>query len=117
MENKKKVIVKIDGMHCANCALVIEKSIRKLKGISDVNVSFTSSKASIEYDPRHINLRKIEEAVAQVGYRVIYEKVSIEVHGLRNSIDASKLEEILNGVDGIVDASVNYLDRRIYIKP
>jgi len=103
-------------MHCANCALTIEKNIRKLKGVSEVNVSFASSKASIEFDPRHVNLNKIEEAVTQAGYRVVYERVSIEVRGLRDSIDASKLEEILGNVDGIVDVSVNYLGGRIYIK-
>ncbi|MEK7072078.1 MAG: heavy metal-associated domain-containing protein [Patescibacteria group bacterium] len=48
MANKKEY--DISGMHCASCALVIEKKLQKLSGIKNVNVNFAVEKATIEYD-------------------------------------------------------------------
>ena len=46
----KKASIKILGMHCASCALTIEKNIKKEKGIKKVSVNYANTKAYIEYD-------------------------------------------------------------------
>ena len=51
-ENGKKVVVlKISGMHCAGCAMTIEKNLRKLPGIEKAEVSFASERATIIFNP------------------------------------------------------------------
>ena len=37
---KKKIIIRISGMDCANCAQSIEKALKKQKGVSSASVNF-----------------------------------------------------------------------------
>lgn len=59
----------LNGMHCTSCAGVISKSIKKLPGIVEANVSFASEKARVTFDPRVVNEAVIIERVKKAGYR------------------------------------------------
>lgn len=74
---KKKIIVRIKGMHCASCAATIEKSLRSVRGILEANVDFASEKAKIVYDPKIVSLGKIKKIVSDLGYR-LEEKLAID---------------------------------------
>jgi len=65
----------IQGMHCASCALKIEKNLAKLKGITKANVNFAAEKANIEYDPAVVGLDEIDEEIKGLGYTVLFEEV------------------------------------------
>lgn len=67
---KKKIVLEIEGMDCAHCAVAIEKSISSVSGISRANVSFATDKAIVEYDPTRANLNSIKEAIERAGYGV-----------------------------------------------
>ncbi len=54
----------IKGLDCANCAAELERSIKKLEGIKNININFITEKMEIEYeeiDKNEImkNVRKI----------------------------------------------------------
>lgn len=68
-----KKIIAIAGMHCASCANKIESSLNKLNGVSNANVNLATEKASVEFDERIINEKKINNAIEQLGYKVIEE--------------------------------------------
>ena len=51
-----KTKFKIKGLDCANCANELERDIRKIKGIENVNISFMTLKMELEYE----ELRKDE---------------------------------------------------------
>ena len=59
----KKIILKIQGMHCTSCAVNIEKALKKEEGIFGVGVNFASEKASIEYDAEKISLAGIKAKI------------------------------------------------------
>lgn len=59
----------IKGMHCASCALIIEDNLKKLPGIKNVNVSFATQKAKVEYDNSQSNEEKIMAVVKNSGYQ------------------------------------------------
>ncbi|RPJ06746.1 MAG: heavy-metal-associated domain-containing protein, partial [Deltaproteobacteria bacterium] len=40
IEGKSKVVVNIDSIHCADCALNIERSVEHLPGILSAEVSY-----------------------------------------------------------------------------
>lgn len=113
---KRKVVLKIKGMHCANCALTIEKNIRKLEGIEEANVSFASEKAMITFDPTKLSLEDIERAIYETGYEVGYEKITLNVSGIRDKMYADLIEERLKNLDGVKDITVNYLSNQLYIE-
>ena len=39
-----KVVLKLEGLDCANCAAKIETAVSKIQGINDVNVVFMTQK-------------------------------------------------------------------------
>ena len=63
----KKVSIKILGMHCASCALTIEKNIKKEKGIKKVSVNYANAKAYIEYDENRIKEKALEKVIINSG--------------------------------------------------
>jgi len=115
-QEKRMISLKIGGMHCAGCALTIEKNLKNLRGVEKAEVSFASEKATVVFDPKTVDLRKIEEAIEEAGYYVVYEKVTIQVSGLRDQIDANKLEETLRKVEGIRNVSVNYVNGQVFLE-
>jgi len=39
-------------MHCATCAITVEKALKSLDGVSDAVVNLNSETASVEYDEK-----------------------------------------------------------------
>ncbi len=113
---RKTVALKIGGMHCASCAMRIEDKLKKLPGVERVNVSFASEKAYVTFDPERVGLEDIERAIEELGYHVVYERVTLKVKGLRDVFDAKLLEDALRRIEGVARASVNYVDSSILIE-
>jgi len=67
---KEKAAIKVTGMHCASCALNIEKSLKKTKGVVSASVNYGSEKAYVDYDPSQTTLEKIHEAIESRGFGV-----------------------------------------------
>lgn len=69
-----KITIGIKGMHCAACANTIEKSLKKTKGILNASVNFTVEKATVEYDPKLVDISGIKKAVEKAGYSAVERK-------------------------------------------
>ena len=69
--NMKKIDLNISGMHCASCALIIEKQVKKLDGISSVNVNASTEKASVIFDEDKISNNDIIKSIKKSGYGVV----------------------------------------------
>jgi Cd2+/Zn2+-exporting ATPase len=69
-EGKSKIIVNIDSIHCADCALNIERSIEHLPGVLSAEVSYVLSSATIHYDPLRVEEDQIKRAITKPGYVV-----------------------------------------------
>lgn len=104
----KRTALKIGGMHCAGCVNSIQNYVTEIKGVAKCEVNLASEKAILEYDPASVNLAKIEKAIEEAGYKVVYEKLKIKLGGMSDSSDSIILEERLQKADGIRHASVNY---------
>ncbi len=66
-----KVTIPIGGMTCAACAQRVEKSIKKLEGVTNVSVNFATEKAAVSYDPQMVRLLAIREAIEKAGYQAL----------------------------------------------
>ncbi len=67
----EKVTVPIKGMHCASCALVIEKKLSKTEGVSGIKVNYGTEKATIEYDKDKVSLTNMSDFIKPFGYEFI----------------------------------------------
>src|SRR3990167_1906891 len=65
----KKVKLKIHGMHCASCEVLIERKFRHVAGVEKVHVSHHNGKAELfcSTDP---NIHALDSLVKGDGYRV-----------------------------------------------
>jgi Cu+-exporting ATPase len=59
----------ITGMHCSSCALLIQKSVQKISGVSEVNVNYATQKARVVHNPSAANVQDLIETVQNVGYQ------------------------------------------------
>ena len=58
----------IQGMHCANCALAIEKAFAKTEGIADTAINLPLEKGFVSYDPDLMDDQKVLDVVKNAGY-------------------------------------------------
>lgn len=112
----KRTALKIGGMHCAGCVNSIQYFVSKLDGVQKCEVNLASQKASLEFDPSIVQLSKIENAISEAGYSVVYERLVIKVSGITDSSDAQHLENKLQTIEGVHEASVNYGNSQITIQ-
>jgi len=65
-----KKTLKISGMHCASCAVIIEKELKK-KGTKNASVNFATGKAVVDYDENKVEVGNLEKAIIEAGYKVV----------------------------------------------
>ncbi len=99
MSHKREEIVKIVGMHCANCALTIQKELEKLG--AEAQVSLATEDAKIVYDPAKVPPKRIIEAIRKAGYDVYKEEAVYTVEGLSSAEDDKWVESKLSAMDGV----------------
>lgn len=58
-------------MHCASCALTIEKTLKKTAGVASALVNYATEKATIEFDPEVINVSGLSSVITQLGYKAL----------------------------------------------
>jgi len=64
-----KIRIGIEGMHCSSCANLIERSLKKLPGVSQANVNFAAEKANVIYDEVQVKPQNLIEAIKRAGYK------------------------------------------------
>lgn len=62
--------IRIDGMTCVSCQRVIEKTLRRIDGVSTARVDWGEGTAEISYDPARVTVAALEEAIERSGYRI-----------------------------------------------
>jgi Cu+-exporting ATPase len=68
-DHQKRTSLSLIGMTCSSCALLIEKSLKKVPGVSQANVNFSAEKASIVFDEAQTDMKTLIAAVAKAGYK------------------------------------------------
>ena len=81
-QQKKRIVLDIGGMHCATCVQTIEKRLPKLKGVIYATINLAAEKAIIDYDPAVVNQQAIEDAITEIGYKVIHQNVTLKLSGM-----------------------------------
>lgn len=72
MDTLKKTLP-VTGMHCAACALTVEKTLKDQPGVKEASVNYANGHALIEYSEHEADFRQIEKAVKGIGYGLINE--------------------------------------------
>ncbi|KGX89754.1 heavy metal translocating P-type ATPase [Pontibacillus marinus] len=106
MSEEKHMNIGVTGMTCAACSTRIEKVLNKMDGV-DAKVNLAMEKASIDYDAEQVTPEDISARIEKLGYGVQTEKLELDVYGMTCAACSSRIEKVLNKMDGIQEASVN----------
>lgn len=66
-----QITVPVKGMHCASCALTIDKTLKKAVGVVNCNTNFATETASLDYDPQTTNIAELSKKVEPFGYSLV----------------------------------------------
>ncbi|MGD2272601.1 MAG: heavy metal translocating P-type ATPase, partial [Desulfobacterales bacterium] len=114
---EQKITLPITGMTCANCALNIERGVKRLTGVDDASVNFAAEQAAVSFDPQQVQIRDVVEKINKSGYGVSTAKVELPLTGMTCANCAMNIERALNKkVAGVVSASVNFASERASIE-
>jgi len=67
--SEEQVQLLLSGMHCASCAGLIERGLKKVTGVKSANVNFAAEKARVVYDTASTNTEQLIKAVENTGYK------------------------------------------------
>ncbi len=65
-ETKKTFSIK--GMHCASCVRILERTLKRVDGVTEATVNLATEKATVTLDPQKVTDNHLSSAVANVGY-------------------------------------------------
>lgn len=66
----KTEIIKVTGMTCGGCVSVVTKTLNAVNGVSDVNVSLSTTEAVVQYDETLTSLEELKFVLKEAGYGV-----------------------------------------------
>ena len=67
----KSLTLPVEGMTCASCVARVEKALKKVDGISEVNVNLATEKVTLSYDSSLVNVSKFTQVVEDAGYKLV----------------------------------------------
>jgi P-type Cu+ transporter len=76
----RHINIPIIGMHCASCAVTIERTLAKQPGVSHANVNYALERASVAYDDAIINKATLEQIIRDTGYEPVDQTSTSSAH-------------------------------------
>jgi P-type Cu+ transporter len=102
---------KIKGMHCASCASIIERTIKKIDGVGEISVNSGTENAKISFDASKTNPQEFSKKIEPLGYSLIFpmtikenEKPNQTVSDSSRQIKKEKLLELAGMKREIISA-------------
>ncbi len=62
---------KVKGMHCASCASIIERTVKKLDGVESIEVNPGTENAKITFDSSKTNPESFNKKLEPLGYSLV----------------------------------------------
>ena len=113
----ENVTLPVTGMTCANCALTIQRSLKKVTGVKEANVNFATEQASVSFDLDQVQIKDLTNKIHDAGYGVVTTTVEIPLTGMTCANCAMTIERTLSKkVPGVVKAAVNFATERARVE-
>ncbi len=116
MADKKQLTIPVTGMTCANCALTIERGLKRLEGVQSAAVNFAAERVTLEYDPALVDEKQVVATIDDLGYRATTAKAELPIRGMTCANCALTIERALRKLDGVVEANVNLANERATVE-
>ncbi len=81
----------ITGMHCASCANIISRKLRKMPGVTSAEVHYGTEKANVSFDEGKVSVAQMNAEIGKLGYSL----TDTSPHAGRDKgIQTQKLQEL-----------------------
>jgi Cu+-exporting ATPase len=114
--SEQQLTLPVVGMTCANCVATVERSAKKVEGVTDASANFASEKLTVVYDPAVAGAKTVTanviERVQRAGYEVPTATAELSLVGMTCANCANTIQRRLNKVEGVLEASVNYASEK-----
>ncbi|MEQ1667508.1 MAG: heavy metal translocating P-type ATPase [Sulfuriferula sp.] len=98
--------IKITGMTCASCVGRVEKSLRKVPGVTDVSVNLATEQATVQTQGA-VAYSELKAAVEKMGFGVAMQEIDLGIKGMTCASCVARVEKALAKVPGVESVSVN----------
>lgn len=73
---------RVKGMHCASCAGIIEKTLKKTAGVDSVEVNYGTETCKISFDETQTNPKDLSKKIEKFGYSLAVPDYQSMNHGM-----------------------------------
>ena len=112
----RRVDLPVTGMHCASCAVNVERGLQDLPGVARANVNYATGQATVFVEPRFADPQALVEAVRGTGYGVGTTTAELTVSGMSCASCVRHVEEALRALPGVAKASVNLATQKASVE-
>lgn len=63
--------LKISGLHCTSCSLMIDNAVEELPGVVSSHTSYATAECTLQIEPQVFELNRVLSVIQGLGYRVI----------------------------------------------
>lgn len=90
---------KIKGMHCASCASIIEKTFKKVDGVSLAEANYGNESVKVSFDETKTSPENLSKKIEPLGYSLLIEEakdmgMSEDEHAAHLGLNQSKKEKL-----------------------
>ena len=71
MAASQRIVFAIRGLACASCAIDVGRALRKIPGITEININYVANKGYVEFDPEKMTWEAVSKALTDRGFTVI----------------------------------------------
>lgn len=115
LDNKKQIYLPLEDVHSEHCALIVDKGLADVEGISTHKVELNNQRAIIEVDDPEV-LGKAVQKIKDLGYGVTSVKRSFPAVNMSCASCAVNVENIAKMTDGVISASVNFATGQLSVE-
>ena len=66
-----KNVLKLSGMHCASCEVLLQDVLMDLNGVEKVKGNFKKNELEISFDENKVSIQAIKQAIEKENYKVL----------------------------------------------
>ncbi|MDQ2862665.1 MAG: HAD-IC family P-type ATPase, partial [Bacteroidota bacterium] len=108
LKNDITIDLPLEGVESEHCALIVDKELSKVPGITSHKVEINNKRAVITSNDELETIPKAVKAIRDVGYDVDTVKKSFPVLNMTCASCASSSQSILENQPGVIKVAVNY---------
>ncbi len=104
----QELTIPVKGMHCASCAITIQKTLKKSKGVINCEVNYGNEKAKIEFDPAATTVEELSKEIEPFGYSLQSEQTNHDMHQMPDgTVMANHEMHNMSGMDHSAHLGLN----------